>query len=281
MGEDGRIHSTFNQTETRTGRISSLEPNLQNIPVRTELGRELRKFFVAPPGRVLVDADYSQIELRVLAHIAEDETMIKAFLEHEDIHRNTAAQVFHMPPEMVTSRMRSQAKAVNFGIVYGISAYSLSEDIGVTVKEADQYIKSYLDTFGGVKQYMDETVKQGTELGYVKTLFNRIRYVPELAAKNRILQGFGKRVAMNTPIQGTAADIIKIAMVRVYRRLRDDGLDAKLILQVHDELIVEADAALEDRVKDLLREEMEQAASLRVPLEVDVHTGDTWYAAKG
>ena len=281
MGEDGRIHSTFNQTETRTGRISSLEPNLQNIPVRTELGRELRKFFVAPPGRVLVDADYSQIELRVLAHIAEDETMIKAFLEHEDIHRNTAAQVFHMPPEMVTSRMRSQAKAVNFGIVYGISAYSLSEDIGVTVKEADQYIKSYLDTFGGVKQYMDETVKQGAELGYVKTLFNRIRYVPELAAKNRILQGFGKRVAMNTPIQGTAADIIKIAMVRVYRRLRDDGLDAKLILQVHDELIVEADAALEDRVKDLLREEMEQAASLRVPLEVDVHTGDTWYAAKG
>lgn len=281
VGEDGRIHSTFNQTETRTGRISSLEPNLQNIPVRTELGRELRKFFVAPPGRVLVDADYSQIELRVLAHIAEDETMIKAFLEHEDIHRNTAAQVFHMPPEMVTSRMRSQAKAVNFGIVYGISAYSLSEDIGVTVKEADQYIKSYLDTFGGVKQYMDETVKQGTELGYVKTLFNRIRYVPELAAKNRILQGFGKRVAMNTPIQGTAADIIKIAMVRVYRRLRDDGLDAKLILQVHDELIVEADAALEDRVKDLLREEMEQAASLRVPLEVDVHTGDTWYAAKG
>ena len=281
VGQDGRIHTTFNQTETRTGRISSLEPNLQNIPVRTELGRQLRKFFVAPQGRILVDADYSQIELRVLADIAGDENMIQAFLNREDIHLNTASQVFGMPKELVTPLMRSRAKAVNFGIVYGISAFSLSEDIGVSVKEADQYIKNYLDTYSGVRRYMEEIVEQGKNQGYVTTLFHRIRYIPELSAKNKILQGFGKRVAMNTPIQGTAADIIKIAMVRVYRRLQREQLDARLILQVHDELIVEAQEGLEEKVREILKEEMEQAVTLRVPMEVDVHAGETWYAAKG
>ena len=217
--EDGRIHSSFNQTETRTGRISSTEPNLQNIPVRTDVGRELRKFFVAKEGCVLVDADYSQIELRVLAHVANDSGMIEAFKENDDIHRNTAAQVFHMPREMVTPLMRSRAKAVNFGIIYGIGAFSLAKNIGVTRKEAEEYIKTYLDHFSGVRNYMTNVVEHAKETGYVETLFGRRRYLPELSSSNFNLRSFGERVAMNMPIQGTAADIIKIAMIRVVHRL--------------------------------------------------------------
>ena len=276
VGPDGRIRTTFNQTETRTGRISSAEPNMQNIPIRTEPGSRMRGFFPAREGCLLVDADYSQIELRVLAAIAGDRSMIDAFLSGEDIHRNTAAQVFDMPPDFVTATMRSRAKAVNFGIVYGISAYSLSKDIGVTVSEADRYIKNYLRTYKGVKEYMDRTVAQAGETGYVSTLFGRRRYLPELKSSNRNLRAFGQRVAMNMPIQGTAADIIKIAMVRVWRRLRAEGLEARLILQVHDELIVEAPAAEVEKVRALVKEEMESAASLAVPMEVDAKTGKDW-----
>ena len=276
VGPDGRIRTTFNQTETRTGRISSAEPNMQNIPIRTEPGSRMRGFFPAREGCLLVDADYSQIELRVLAAIAGDRSMIDAFLSGEDIHRNTAAQVFDMPPDFVTATMRSRAKAVNFGIVYGISAYSLSKDIGVTVSEADRYIKNYLRTYKGVKEYMDRTVAQAGETGYVSTLFGRRRYLPELKSSNRNLRAFGQRVAMNMPIQGTAADIIKIAMVRVWRRLRAEGLEARLILQVHDELIVEAPAAEAEKVRALVKEEMESAASLAVPMEVDAKTGKDW-----
>ena len=276
VAPDGRIHTTFNQTETRTGRISSAEPNMQNIPIRTEPGSRMRGFFPAREGHLLVDADYSQIELRVLAAIADDKNMIGAFLSGEDIHRNTAAQVFDMPPEFVTATMRSRAKAVNFGIVYGISAFSLSKDIGVTVAEADRYIKNYLKTYRGVKEYMDRTVAEAGERGYVATLFGRRRYLPELKSSNRNLRAFGQRVAMNMPIQGTAADIIKIAMVRVWRRLKAEKLKARLILQVHDELIVEAPQEEAERVRKLVKEEMESAASLAVPMEVDAKIGGDW-----
>ena len=278
-GPDGRIHTIFKQTETRTGRISSTEPNLQNIPVRTELGREFRRFFKAKDGCVLVDADYSQIELRVLAHIADDETMRCAFRDGVDIHRLTASQVFHMPPEMVTPLMRSRAKAVNFGIVYGIGAFSLAKDIGVTRKEADEYIKGYLNTYAGVKQYMDRAVKDAKESGYCETIFGRRRYLPELRSSNANLRSFGERVAMNMPIQGTAADIIKLAMISVSRRLKEEGLQSRLILQVHDELIVEALEEEAERVAVILKEEMQNAADLSVPLEVDANTGSTWYDA--
>lgn len=277
---DGRIHSVFNQTETRTGRISSAEPNLQNIPVRTELGREMRKFFAAKPGCVLLDADYSQIELRVLAGIAKDENMIAAFREGADIHARTASQVFDIPLDYVTPEMRSRAKAVNFGIVYGIGAFSLSQDIGVSVAEADQYIKSYLRNFSGVRQYMENTVKQAKEQGYVTTLFGRKRFLPELSSSNANLRAFGERAAMNTPIQGTAADIIKIAMVRVHKRLKEEGLQAKLILQVHDELIVECPFEEQEKASAVLKEEMEQAVSLPVPMLAEVHSGKNWYIAK-
>ncbi|MDD2955866.1 MAG: DNA polymerase I [Oscillospiraceae bacterium] len=280
IGPDGRIHTSFNQTETRTGRISSLEPNMQNIPVRTELGSNMRRFFTARPGCVLVDADYSQIELRVLSHMAGDQNMQEAFLTGEDIHTNTAAQVFGLPPLYVTPLMRSRAKAVNFGIVYGISAFSLAQDIGVSVAEADSYIKDYLKTFSGVKRYMEDSVAYGKEHGYVATLFGRRRYLPELASSNHNLRSFGERVAMNMPIQGTAADIIKIAMVRVHRELERSGLDARLILQVHDELIVESAEKDGPAVCELLRREMEGAAQLAVPLTVDVGMGKTWYEAK-
>ena len=279
VGPDGRIHSSFNQTETRTGRISSTEPNMQNIPVRTELGSNLRRFFGASEGNMLVDADYSQIELRVLAHIARDENMLEAFRTGEDIHTQTAAQVFGLPPLFVTPLMRSRAKAVNFGIVYGISAFSLSQDIGVTVAEADRYIKDYLRTYSGVKRYMDETVAHAKETGYVSTLWGRRRYLPELASSNYNLRSFGERVAMNMPIQGTAADIIKIAMVRVYNRLSKEGLRARLILQVHDELLVEAPLDEAEHVQALLREEMEGAAQLLVPLTADAKLGRTWFEA--
>ncbi len=281
IDETGRIHSSFNQTETRTGRISSTEPNLQNIPVRTELGREMRRFFVAKDGCVLVDADYSQIELRVLAHIANDTQMCNAFKNNDDIHTITASQVFGMPLEMVTPLMRSRAKAVNFGIVYGIGAFSLSKDIGVTIKEADRYIKSYLSHYSGVDEYMKNIIEDAKSKGYVETIFNRRRYLPELSASNRNMRAFGERVARNMPIQGTAADIIKIAMIRVYNRLKSEKLDAKLILQVHDELIVEAPESEAEQVKKILQEEMEQAVQLNVPLTADAAIGKTWYDAKG
>ncbi len=277
----GRIHSIFNQTETRTGRISSLEPNLQNIPVRTEVGRELRKFFIAEDNYTLVDADYSQIELRVLAYIANDTEMIKAFKDGTDVHTVTASQVFNMPVDMVSSTMRSRAKAVNFGIVYGIGAFSLAKDIGVTRKEADSYIKAYLAHYSGVDSYMNAVVEKAKNQGYVDTMFGRRRYLPELMASNRNLRAFGERVARNMPIQGTAADIIKIAMIRVFNRLKSENMKSRLILQVHDELIVEAPKDEAEKAAAILKEEMENAVKLNVPLTADANIGDTWYDAKG
>ena len=276
----GRIHSSFNQTVTATGRISSTEPNLQNIPVRTELGREIRKMFAAEGEKVLVDADYSQIELRVLADISDDKNMCAAFLDSADIHTRTAAQVFGVPLDEVTSAMRSRAKAVNFGIVYGIGAFSLAQDIRVTRKEADKYINDYLNFYKGVDEYMKNIVEKGKEDGYVSTKYGRRRYLPELKASNGITRAFGERVARNAPIQGTAADIIKIAMVNVYRRLKAEGLKSKLILQVHDELIVEAEPDEREKVEIILREEMQNAAKLKVPLIVDLNSGKRWYDTK-
>lgn len=281
IAEDGRIHTSFNQTETRTGRISSTEPNLQNIPVRQELGRELRRFFHAKEGYVLCDADYSQIELRVLAALSGDPTMTTAFNEEQDIHRITASQVFDVPESMVTPLMRSQAKAVNFGIVYGIGAHSLSEDIHVTYGEAKRYIESYLSHYGAVAGYMEGLIADAKEKGYAATLFDRRRPLPELKASNAMMRSFGERVARNMPIQGTAADIIKLAMIRVEKRLREEQLDAQLILQVHDELIVEVAERDADRAAMVLQEEMEQAVSLPVRLRADVNIGKTWYDAKG
>ncbi len=280
LDDDGRVRSIFRQTETRTGRISSTEPNLQNIPVRTELGSRMRRFFVAPEGCKLVDADYSQIELRVLAHISNDEAMISAFQSGEDIHTKTAAQVFDMPEPFVTPQMRSSAKAVNFGIVYGIGAFSLSQDIGVSVAEADRYIKNYLATYKGVAQYMKDSIEFGKEHGYVKTLFNRRRPLPELTTGNRVTKAFGERVAMNTPIQGTAADIIKLAMVKVFERLKAEGMRSRLILQVHDELIVEAPTEEAEKAAAILKEEMEGAAKFAVTLTADANIGDNWLDAK-
>ena len=281
IAEDGRIHSTLNQKETRTGRISSTEPNLQNIPVRKPLGSELRKFFVAKDGYTLIDADYSQIELRVLAHMANDANMIEAFRSGEDIHRVTASQVFGVPFMDVTPTMRSRAKAVNFGIVYGIGAFSLAKDIGVTRAEASQYIDGYLANFSGVDNYMKNVILEAKNDGYVKTLYERRRYLPELTSSNHMLRAFGERVARNMPIQGTAADIIKIAMVKVYNRLEAEGLDAKLIMQIHDELIVEAREDQAETVCAIVKEEMENACALSVDLLSDAHIGKTWYLAKG
>lgn len=279
--DDNRIHSTFYQTETRTGRISSAEPNLQNIPVRTELGSQFRKYFIAPNGTTLLDADYSQIELRIMAHIANDEHMCKAFEAGEDIHRATAARIYGVPIEEVTSAMRSSVKAINFGIIYGKGAYSLSQDLNISVKEADTFIKTYLGSYPNVQKYMDETIAFGKENGYVATLYGRRRALPELASGNFNLRSQGERMALNTPIQGSAADVIKIAMVRVFRRLRKEGLQARLILQVHDELIVECPLEEYETASRILGEEMRAAAQLRVPLVADVNSGDTWYAAKG
>ena len=281
VAPDGRIHSSFNQTETRTGRISSTEPNLQNIPVRTERGREFRRFFRAKEGCVLVDADYSQIELRVLAHMAGDKTMLQAFKDGTDIHTVTASEVFGVPINMVTPLMRSRAKAVNFGIVYGIGAFSLSKDIGVTVREAKRYIENYLAHFSSIDSYMNEVIERAKADGYVSTLLGRRRYLPELSASNFNTRSFGERVARNAPIQGTAADIIKIAMVRVDERLKKEGLEARLILQVHDELLVEAPAFESMQVAMILQEEMESAVSLSVPLTAEASMGETWYEAKG
>ncbi len=281
IGPDGRIHSSFNQKETRTGRISSTEPNLQNIPVRTPRGKEMRRFFTAKEGCLLVDADYSQIELRVLAHIAGDKNMLEAFQNGRDIHTATAAKVFGLTEDMVTPLLRSRAKAVNFGIVYGISAFSLSKDIGVSVKEADNYIKGYLSLYDGIDRYMKSIVEQAKKDGFVSTMFGRRRYLPELASSNKNLRSFGERVARNMPIQGTAADIIKIAMIRVYQRLKKENLKSRLILQVHDELIVEAPENEAQKVSVLLSEEMENAVSLSLRLTADAGIGKTWYDAKG
>ena len=280
VDSDGRIRTSFIQTETRTGRISSVEPNLQNIPVRTKEGEHLREFFVADEGKLLIDADYSQIELRILAHIAKDEEMTKAFVNDVDIHTLTASQVFEMPVEYVTPLMRRQAKAVNFGIVYGISAFSLSGDIGVTVAQADAYIKGYFNLYKGVKKYMEEVVAGAKENGYVTTLMGRRRYLPELVSGKGPTKAFGERVARNMPIQGSAADIIKLAMIRVYDRLRENNMETKLILQVHDELILETTPEEKERAEEILRTEMMNAAQLTVPLEVDVHSGKNWLEAK-
>lgn len=279
IGEDGRIHSTFNQTEARTGRLSSDNPNLQNIPIRTELGSQLRAYFIAKPGCVLVDADYSQIELRILAHITGDEHMQQAFLNGEDIHRSTAAKIYGIPQSEVTPRLRSSAKAINFGIMYGKGAYSLSKDIGVTVKEADAFLKNYLDAFPKVSGYMDKTIADAKKRGYVSTLFGRRRALPELASSNFNVRSSGERMARNTPIQGTAADVIKLAMVRVWKRLRAEKLDSRLILTVHDELIVEAPEAEAEYAARILREEMEGCVAYAVPLSTDVHAGKNWLEA--
>lgn len=278
--QDGRIHSHFQQTVTATGRLSSVDPNLQNIPVRTELGRELRRMFVAENAEsVLIDADYSQIELRVLAHIAQDSAMIDAFRAGQDIHATTASQVFHVPIDEVTPQMRSSCKAVNFGIVYGISDFSLGQDIGVSRKEAGEYIAKYLETYSGVRQYMDHIKKQAKDDGYAESLFGRRRYLPELKSKNYNIRSFGERVAMNMPIQGTAADIIKIAMVRIWKRLRAEQREARLILQVHDELIIEAPLKEQEAVMALLKEEMEGALTMDAPLIADAKCGFDWYSA--
>ena len=278
---DGRIRTSFQMTVTATGRLSSTEPNLQNIPTRTELGSKMREMFVAAPGHVLVDADYSQIELRLLAHISGDTAMQQAFLSGEDFHTVTAARVFHVPQDQVTHQMRSRAKAVNFGIVYGISAFSLSQDIGVTVQEAKEYMDRYFATYTGVKQYMTDVVDKAREQGYVETLWHRRRALPELKSSNFNMRSFGERVALNMPIQGTAADIIKLAMVRVHSRLAREGLAARLIMQVHDELIVECPEEEAPRVEALLQQEMQGVAELSVPLLAEAHTGRNWLAAKG
>ena len=280
IAEDGRIHSTFNQTITATGRISSTEPNLQNIPVRMALGRLIRKVFVPEEGYVFLDADYSQIELRVLAHMSGDEKLIQAYKEAQDIHRHTASEVFHVPFDEVTDLQRRNAKAVNFGIVYGISSFGLSQDLSITRKEAAEYIERYFETYPKIKGFLDGLVEEGKEKGYVTTMFGRRRPIPELKSGNFMQRSFGERVAMNSPIQGTAADIIKIAMNRVYRRLKDENLKSRLVLQVHDELLIETCKEEIPQVSAILEEEMKGAAKLSVELEVDMHQGNNWYEAK-
>ena len=279
IADDGRIHGKFNQTITATGRISSTDPNLQNIPVRTELGRELRKVFVPKDGSKFVDADYSQIELRVLAHVSGDENLIRAYNSAEDIHAITASEVFHVPLDEVTPQLRRNAKAVNFGIVYGISSFGLSQGLSITRKEASEFIEQYFRTFPGIKAFLDGAVADANEKGYSVTMFGRRRPIPELKESNFMRRSFGERVAMNAPIQGTAADIIKIAMVGVDRRLRAENLKSRLILQVHDELLVETDESEAAAVQEILREEMEGAADMLVRLEIDMHVGDSWYEA--
>ena len=278
--DENRIHSTFNQTITATGRISSTEPNLQNIPIRMELGRQIRKVFIPKDGYCFMDADYSQIELRVLASMSGDERLIEAYRSHADIHRTTASQVFHIPFEEVTDLQRRNAKAVNFGIVYGISSFGLSEDLSISRKEAAAYIEQYFETYPQVKQFIDSLVKDAKKNGYAVTLYGRRRPVPELFSSNFMQRSFGERVAMNSPIQGTAADIIKIAMIRVFERLKKEGLKSKLILQVHDELLIETALEEEEQVKMILEEEMVHASSLAVELEIDLHVGINWYEAK-
>lgn len=280
IADDGRIHTTYSQKTAATGRLSSIDPNLQNIPVRMPIGREIRKVFIPEKGYEFVDADYSQIELRLLAHLSEDETFIKAFNDNEDIHRITAAKVFDVPYEEVTDDIRRNAKAVNFGIVYGISAFGLSQDLDISVKEASGYIDDYFEKYPKVKAFLDVTVAEAKAYGYTETMYGRIRPIPELSSSNFMQRSFGERIAMNTPIQGSAADIMKIAMIRVFNRLEEEKLDAKLILQVHDELIIEAKADIVDKIKQLLTEEMEAACQLSVPLIAEAHSGHNWYEAK-
>lgn len=280
IAKDGRIHSTFNQTITATGRISSTEPNLQNIPMRMELGRRIRKVFVPEENCVFMDADYSQIELRILAHMSDDKQLIEAYRMDEDIHRITASKVFHTPFEEVTDLQRRNAKAVNFGIVYGISSFGLSQDLSISKKEAAEYIEQYFETYPGVKQFLDRMVEEAKERGYVTTMYGRRRPIPELSSNNFMQRSFGERVAMNSPIQGTAADIMKIAMIRVWEKLHREQLQSRLILQVHDELLIETCAGEEEQVRRILTEQMQQAAELSVVLEIDLHTGTDWYEAK-
>ena len=277
--EDGRIHGTFNQTITATGRISSTDPNLQNIPIRNELGQEIRKAFVAKEGSVFLDADYSQIELRLLAHLSGDENLIESYKSDSDIHKITASKVFHVPLDEVTKEQRRNAKAVNFGIVYGISSFGLSEDLSISRKEASEYIKQYFATYPKVKEYLDNTVKRAKMDGVTRTLFGRIRPIPELASSNFMQRAFGERAAMNAPIQGTAADVIKIAMIQVEKALLEQHLKARIVLQVHDELLIEAPEEEQDIVKELLYTKMKEAVTLKVPLEVDVNIGKDWFEA--
>ena len=275
-----RIHSTFHQTVTATGRISSTDPNLQNIPTRLELGRLLRKVFKPAEGKIFVDADYSQIELRVLAHISEDENMVNAFNNGEDIHKQAASKVFGVPIDEVTKELRSRAKAVNFGIVYGISDFGLAEQIGVSRKEAKKDIEQYLEKYSGIKTFMDNIVEEAKEKGYVETIYHRRRYVPELKSKNYMVRKFGERVAMNTPIQGTAADIMKVAMINVFNELKKRGLKSRIILQIHDELLIETEKSELDEVKNLLVNCMENVIKLKVPLKAEMSLGNNWYEAK-
>lgn len=277
--EDGRIHTTFNQNITATGRLSSTEPNLQNIPIRMELGRQIRKVFVPEKDYVFLDADYSQIELRVLAHMSGDERLIDAYRENADIHRTTASVVFHTPYDEVTELQRRNAKAVNFGIVYGISGFGLSRDLNISKKQAQEYIENYFETYPGVKHFMDELVEQGRTKGYVTSLFGRRRPIPELSAKNFMQRQFGERIAMNSPIQGTAADIIKIAMIRVHKKLKEGHYRSRLILQIHDELLIETHQDEIPQIRKILEEEMVNACELAVPLIADVKQGSTWYEA--
>ena len=281
VDDNSRIHTNFKQTGTATGRLSSTDPNLQNIPVRTELGRELRRYFITKSSDyVLIDADYSQIELRLLAAISGDYDMTEAFVSGKDIHTSTAATVFNVEPDEVTSELRKRAKAVNFGIMYGIGEYSLSQDLGISVAQAKRYIGDYLASYPAIDMYLKNTVKKAYEDGYVTTIFGRRRYIPELKSQKKPLRSFGERVAMNSPIQGSAADIIKIAMINVNRRLKETGIDARLILQVHDELIIEANRNCADRAFEILKAEMEGAVALSVPLNVEISRGDTWYECK-
>ena len=278
--EDGRIHTKFHQTITATGRLSSAEPNLQNIPVRLELGRQIRKLFIPKEGCVFVDADYSQIELRILAHLSEDESLIKAYQEEQDIHRMTASKVFHIPFEEVTPIQRSNAKAVNFGIVYGISSFGLGQDLNITRKEAEAYINQYFEAYPNLKKYLDDLVTKAKETGYITTLYGRKRPIPEIMSSNFMQRSFGERIAMNSPIQGTAADIMKIAMLRVRKALKEQGLKAKILLQIHDELLLEVPKEEAEQVAILLQKEMMEAAILTVPLSVEVKIGENWYETK-
>ncbi len=278
--DDNKIHTNFNQTITATGRLSSTEPNLQNIPMRMELGRRIRKVFIPQEGCIFMDADYSQIELRVLAHMSDDRQLIEAYKMDEDIHRITASKVFHTPFEDVTDLQRRNAKAVNFGIVYGISSFGLSQDLSITPKEAKVYIDEYFKTYPGIKKFLDKTVDDAKDRGYCETMFGRRRPVPELRSTNFNQRSFGERVAMNSPIQGTAADIIKYAMVHVYDALKAKGLKSKLILQIHDELLIETRNDEVEEVREVLSREMQNACELAVKLEIDLHTGTDWYEAK-
>ena len=275
-----RIHSFFHQTITATGRISSTEPNLQNIPTRFELGKRVRKVFRPEDGKVYLDADYSQIELRVLAHVSEDEHMIEAFKNNEDIHKQAASKVFKTPIEEVTKEQRSNAKAVNFGIVYGISDFGLANQLNIPRKKAKQYINEYLEQYSGIKRFMDGVTEKAKEQGYVETLFSRRRYIPELKSNNYMVRQFGARAAMNTPIQGTAADIMKIAMINVSKKMKQENLESKIVLQVHDEMMIEAKKEEAQKVKEIMKKEMEAAIQLKVPLIVDVSEASNWYDCK-